>query len=78
MKSIVTPLPSVPSAMARARSERKMNDALEHADQVHAVGMIAPDLGGERAHARLQVVGGDERLHVVQRAPHKSNIAASP
>ena len=33
--------------------------ALEHADEVHAVGMIAADLLRQRVHALLNVVGGD-------------------
>ena len=64
MKSIVTLLPSVSSAMRAGEVGEEDERPLEDADQVHAVGMVAPDLAGERAHARLQVVGGDQRLHV--------------
>ena len=65
MKSIVTPLPSLSSAMARARSE-KNEGAFEHADQMHAIGMVAADVRGKGADARAYVVGSDECLHVVK------------
>ncbi len=50
MKSIET---SPPTARDKIRHEDE--GALQHADQVHAVGMIAPDVVGQLAHACLDV-----------------------
>ena len=67
---------SVTSPGDRAREIGQEDErALQHADEMHAVGMIARDVGGERADARLDLFRGNERLHALSHEVRKGNIA---
>ena len=64
--------------MARDRAGEigeKDERAFQHADQMHAVRMIARDLGREGADPLLDLLGGNERLHALSHEVRKGNIA---